>query len=241
MNRLTLYKTIVIFSIFFGGNELFSGDYKIIHENITDSSVKYNYSIEVQYPQIEGFSNKQTEKDFNKYVKEFVSAHADTFKNEMITWENPGLDASSTYEITDTVYCMSDDVISILLNGFTYFVGAAHPNTFFYSINYDLKNNKVIKLSTLFKDDYLKVISGICINDLKKKMTEYSPDIDMRWIKEGAGPRKENYLVYNFTDKFFIVTFPAYQVAPYVAGPQEVIIPLSALSDVIKKEGPLFK
>lgn len=239
--KLNLFILFIIFSLIFAGRNIFCSDYEITHVTIEDSSAKYNYTVKVQYPQIKGYANKQTENDFNKYVREFVTAYIDTFKNEMKTWENPGIDASSDYEIVDTIYYRTNDVISILLDGYTYFTGAAHPNTFFYSINYDLKNNKVIKLPSLFKDDYLKVISKYCINDLEKQMKDYSPDIDYRWIKDGAGPKKENYRVFNFTDKEFIVTFQAYQVAAYVAGPQEVVIPLSVLSDVIKSDGPLIK
>jgi hypothetical protein len=136
---------------------------------------------------------------------------------------------------------MTNDVISILLNGYTMFAGAAHPNTFFYSINYDLKNNKVIKLSSLFEGSYLKVISDYCINNLKKQAQEYAPEADMTWIKEGAGPKKENYTVFNFTKDAFVVTFPAYQVASYAEGPKEVAIPLSLLTSLIKKDGSLSK
>ena len=67
------------------------------------------------------------------------------------------------------------------------------------------------------------------------------PEVDMTWIKAGAGPKKENYSVFNFTKDKFIVTFPAYQVASYAEGPKEVAIPRSMLTSLIKKDGPLGK
>lgn len=241
MNKLIFSLFIIFICLNLAGRNLFSSDYEITHESIQDSSSKYNYNVSVRYPQIKGFADKKTENDFNRYVKEFVTAQVDTFKYEMISWENPGLDASSAYELADTIYYNTNDVISIRLDGYTYFVGAAHPNTFFYSINYDLKNNKPIKLSSLFEGNYMKVISDYCIKDLTKQIQEYEQNPDMRWIKEGAGPKKENYAVFNFTNKEFIVTFPAYQVASYAEGPKEVAIPLSILDDVIDKKGMLGK
>jgi hypothetical protein len=35
------------------------------------------------------------------------------------------------------------------------------------------------------------------------------------------------------------VTFDPYQVAPYAAGPQYVLVPYSALKDIIKADGPI--
>ena len=35
------------------------------------------------------------------------------------------------------------------------------------------------------------------------------------------------------------ITFDAYQVGPYAAGPQFVMVPYSALKDIINPEGPI--
>jgi hypothetical protein len=218
-----------------------AGDYKIISDSITFENKKDNYSVNVIYPQISGFSNKETEKDFNKYVKEFAENHADTFKMEMKEWQGPGGDFSSSYEILFNVFYTSDELISIKLNGFSYYAGAAHPNTFFYSINYDLKKNKVIRLSNLFNGNYVKVISELCIADIVKQSSEISSDVDMTWINEGAGPKKENFSIFNNVSDTFIVTFPAYQVGSYVEGPKEVLIPFSKLSGIIDLNGPYGK
>lgn len=60
-------------------------------------------------------------------------------------------------------------------------------------------------------------------------------DADMQWILDGAGPEWANYdLLLPVPDSTgvlcgFSVHFPAYSVAPYVAGPQDVYIPLDLL------------
>ncbi len=225
-----------------------AGDYKIISDSITFVGIhpngknkKDNYSLSVTYPQMSGFAKTETEKDFNKYVKEFAKNHTDTFKMEMKAWESPSSDFSSEYEITYTVYYSGNDLISILLHEYSYYAGAAHPNTYFYSINYDLNKNKPVKLSGLFNGNYIKVISDICIADLKKQASEYTTELDTPWINEGAGPKKENFAVFNNTDSTFVVTFPAYQVASYVEGPKEVEIPFSDIKDIIDPDGPYGK
>jgi hypothetical protein len=221
--------------------QLLASDYKVVSDSITFENKADRYSVKVLFPVITGFANKETEKDFNKYVKEFAQAHADTFKMEMKEWEGPGGDFSSEYELGYSVYYNDDGLISILLNVYSYYAGAAHPNTYFYSVNYDLKKNKQLKLSNLFGGNYLKVISGYCIADLKKQASEYTTDVDMPWINEGAGPKKENFAVFNNTDTTFVVTFPAYQVGSYAEGPKEIEIPFSKLADVIDKDGPYAK
>lgn len=218
-----------------------AGDYKIVSDSIKFENKKDRYSLNVTYPQISGFANKETENDFNEFVKEFAEAHADTFKMEMKEWKSPSPDFSSEYELLYNVFYSSDELISIKLNVFSYYAGAAHPNTYFYSINYDLKKNKPLKLSDIFDGNYLKLISGLCIEDLKKQASDYTTDPDMQWINEGAGAKKENFAVFNNTDSTFVITFPAYQVGSYAEGPKEVEITFSKLTDIIDKNGPYSK
>jgi hypothetical protein len=156
----------------------------------------------------------------------------------MKTWEAPK-DFSSEFEIADSVWFRSDDVISIRFDGYEYYAGAAHPLTFFYSAVYDLKNNKPVKLSDMFMGNYLKVISDYCIEDLVKQKNEYSDNPDISWVQEGASPKDSNYTVFNITENSLLVTFPVYQVASYAEGPKEVYVPFSVLKEVINPQGPL--
>jgi hypothetical protein len=215
-----------------------SDGYKIVHKKIEEKNKKKNYSINVTYPQIEGFSNEGVEKKFNEHVKYIVTKEVDSFRTDMNDWEGRA-EMESSYEIADTLYYYSDDLISISFGGFTYYSGSAHPMTFFFSINYDLKNNSVIELSGIFQGDYLKQLSAICVEDLTKQLKEYNDNPDSSWILEGAGPKEENFKVFNFTKTYFLITFPVYRVAPYAEGPKEVIINFSKLLSYIKTDGPL--
>ena len=103
-------------------------------------------------------------------------------------------------------------------------------------LNYDLKNGKPIKLADLFKPDakYLQVIAKHCIDELKKKPGLMADEID-----RGAAPAAKNYANWTITKRGLGINFDAYQVAPYAAGPQFVLVPYSVLKDLIKPDGPI--
>ena len=59
--------------------------------------------------------------------------------------------------------------------------------------------------------------------------------------EEGAAPTADNYSNWNVTKKGLLIPFPAYQVAAYAYGPQTVIVPYSALKDIVRPDGALRK
>ena len=58
-------------------------------------------------------------------------------------------------------------------------------------------------------------------------------------INSGTAPQADNFRVFFPSEAGFKILFNEYQVAPYVAGPQEIVIPYSALKGVINSSGPL--
>src|SRR5262249_49886399 len=52
---------------------------------------------------------------------------------------------------------------------------------------------------------------------------------DMDWIAKGAGPIGKNFANFILKPNVLDISFDAYSVAPYAAGPQEAHIPLSQL------------
>lgn len=132
-----------------------------------------------------------------------------------------------------------DDLISVEFNFGSYYQGAAHPNTYSEVVNYDLKNGKLLKLGDLFKPGakYLQAIANYCIADLKKQAKDKG--LMDEEIQNGAAANAKNYLSWTITRKGLGINFDAYQVGPYAAGPQYVLVPYSALKDVINPEGPV--
>ena len=58
-------------------------------------------------------------------------------------------------------------------------------------------------------------------------------------IESGAGPTAKNYDSWTITKKGLGITFDAYQVGPYVAGPQYVLVPYSALKELVEPNGAI--
>lgn len=206
-----------------------------------DESKKLHYSIETRLPQLTG-DQARAEK-FNQAVRNFTAKQSSAFKkNASELAADPDLsklraaDAPpNTMEIDYTINFADRNFISLLFS-FYEFTGGAHGNTATAAFNYDLQRGRLVGLGELFKPgaNYLKVISDYCISELKKLNLS-----DDEWIRNGAGPKPENYDSWNITPQGLRITFDAYQAAAYAAGPQEVLVPYSLLKDLIKPDGLL--
>lgn len=242
MNRIVTLKrsALFLFALIYPA-VLFAQNYTFEYKSIADTNKEKNYTINIGYTQIKGL-NTPSEDGYNKLVETMMFAHADSFRVWMKDWESYNKEMGSFYEINDTAVYADSKIISTIFYEFYYYSGAAHPNNSNFSLSYDLENDKEIKLSDLFTADYLKVLSGICIDEISKNKKDYDPSFnpkDDEWLQSGAGPEEKNFKVFNITKENFIITFPTYQVASYVEGPQIVEIPYAKLKEIIKPEGLL--
>lgn len=213
---------------------------KVIRENNKGAK----YSIDVEYPQIEGDArfdkfNREARAMITKDVAAFKTAETATDDEEL---DLPAETQTSTLNIGYQVRLATDDIISVEFTESDYSRGAAHPNSFTTVLNYDVKNSKRLALADLFnpKSNYLNVISTYCIKDLRDqaKRQKESMLLDDQ-IEPGAGPNPDNYKAWTITRKGLWVIFDPYQVAAYAAGPQHVLVPYSVLKSIIKADGPV--
>lgn len=222
-----------------------TGEVEIVSKQIKESNKKLMYEIAAQYPQLSGGSNPNFEK-FNQLVRGSVMKKVSGFKKDMAPEEGeeprPEGSMGSDLSIAYKVALAQDDLISIQFDVGSYYQGAAHPNSYTEVINYDLKNGRQLKLSDLFKPGakYLQPIASYCIADLKKqRATEKGAGLTDSEIDSGAAPTAKNYESWTITRKGLGINFDAYQVGPYAAGPQFVMVPYSVVKDVINPEGPI--
>ena len=230
----------------------FSNGVEIGSRQIKEKNKKLKYEINIVYPQLTGSVDPTFEK-FNQTVRSLMTRKVSDFKKEVtpsaedepapdLPDETPLESLGSDIDVGYTVALAKDDLISIELTVSSYSAGAAHPNSYTEVVNFDLKNGKLIKLADLFRpgSKYLQTISTYCIQALKKQAKEAGdtmPDED--WIKRGAAPELTNYDNWTITKKGLGITFDPYQVAAYAAGPQHVLVPYSALKEIIKPDGPV--
>jgi hypothetical protein len=224
----------------------FTNGVEIVARQIKENNKKLKYEIDVEYPQLTGSTDANFEK-FNQAARGLVTKQVNAFRSEMkesAADVNPvagetGSDLGAGY----TIALARDDLISVQFDIGGYSAGAAHPNSYTDVVNFDLRNGKQLKLAELFKPGakYLQALSAYCIQDLKKQSKQKGADgmLDDDWIQRGAGPDANNFRSWTITRNGLGINFDSYQVAPYAAGPQSVLVPYSALKDIIKPDGPV--
>lgn len=222
------------------------GGMRLVLKEQNEENNKQKLTIDTAYPQLAGGDAARAEA-FNKAVSEFVTKQSAEFKKQhkadlaelaatatdAANSERPGYALEISYH---TPYA-DKNVISLLVWSYQ-FTGGAHGSSTSTTFNYDLNSGRMLKLADLFQPNsgYLKIISAYCVTALTKQLGD---DVDANWLKEGAAPKAENYDSWNITPDGLQITFDAYQVAAYALGPQEIIVPYSALKAVIKPDGAL--
>lgn len=206
---------------------------------IDDDNKKLGYEIGAAYPQFEGGRAGAVQK-LNAEIKALVSRQAAEFRKQAKEWmqENRPRGRSagdppeaSQLSVSYDVLAAAHGVVSLRFSGFTYFPGTAHPSHDHEVFTYSLRDGRALALEDLFKPGsaYLKTLSEYCIEEL---------GLDDEW-RQGAAPKRENFARWNITRNGLLITFGEYQVAPYVAGMPEVVIPFGELADVLRNDGPL--
>ena len=231
----------------------FCGEVEVVTKNIKENNKQLRYEIDARYPQLSvnagavatsPQSNPNFEK-FNQAAKGLVLKKVADFKKDMVAPEEQGdssaESAGSSLDVSYVVELAQDDLMSVSFGLSSYYQGAAHPNSYATTLNYDLRNGKLLKMSDLFKPGsrYLQTLSGFAITDLKKKSKANGNSLDESLIESGAGATAKNYERWSITTKGLKIEFDPYQVGPYASGSQEVVVPYSALKDMIAPESPL--
>ncbi|MFA9378733.1 MAG: PdaC/SigV domain-containing protein [Lachnotalea sp.] len=112
--------------------------------HITTTSINQD-NINIEYPQIEGFTDAAQESTINTMLKDDIwnSQVEDVYKE----YEEDSSEINLSLDIEYQVTCHTDDILSIIYEGSGYIEGGMHPNSIFHSITIDLKNQKRLYLS----------------------------------------------------------------------------------------------
>jgi hypothetical protein len=170
----------------------------------------------------------------NDLIAQKIQKRLGTFLSDMVSWQVPPemKDQASEFDINYQIFNNQQGVVSILFFQFIYYAGAAHPNTNFFVMNFDLNTQKEIQLSDLFQPGsaYLAALSSASEKQLSKK--------DFPLFKDGYAPLETNFQNWNLRQDRLILNFEPYQVAAYAVGPQTVEIPLSELKAILSNQIP---
>lgn len=197
-------------------------------------------TIKMTYPVIK---NSAYSEALNQEIKRVIDEIVQAFKKNIS--ENQPLKAipdlplngdSNSLDINYKIFISTRNNISIRFSIYTYFYGAAHPFMTFQSLNYDIMQGKVLSLDDIFKSrNYLQFLATYSKNVLAEKLSK-AANANTEPDPEGLKPIPENFKIWNITANGLLLTFPPYQVAAYVFGPQEVSIPQSAIKNMLRTD-----
>lgn len=135
------------------------------------------------------------------------------------------------------LYQFNEDIISIVFT-ISEYTGGAHPNSYFQTLTFDVRDGSTLALFDLFQEEFnpMPLLSSIVQERLTAQMGDMA---DVAWIADGTGEDPTNYMNFAIAADELIFFFPPYQVAAYAAGPQEVRIPLADLQVILAP--PFFR
>jgi len=185
------------------------------------------YEISVAYPRT---GNKAIDVETASWAKKEIA----DFRGEAAGNDGDGSSGPYSLDIAFDVARNDDKVFAVVFTESTY-EGGAHPNSFFNTMNFLMPDGWQVYLQEIFTPDALKTISRLATADLKNRL---KPDqgFDADMIKSGAGPDWSNFADFTILRDALDIQYAPYAVAPYVAGPQETKIPLSALKPFFRPD-----
>ena len=242
---LAILSIVVVFSATADAQVSFKQD------SITRSGKQYRYEITARYPILQGVGSDV----FNDSIKQFIRSQVDTFAHNFAedykefpdTTDVDSADQNccdSYLEINDTIAFANASFVNVLFTHDFYFHLSAHPNMFFATKLFSLRTKKMLTLGDLFKpgSKYLRRISAYCLTDVTKQMrvreedSSNVADEDVDVFRFGLTAKGDNFKCFTLSDSGITFYFAPYQVAAYVFGYFEVMVPYEKLKDILRKE-----
>jgi len=201
--------------------------YRLESNNIREK--KPEFSIQVSYPRIKNLPNIPLQEKLNQQIQQVPDQLLKDFKARLLL-KPKNLNQPWILSLEYREEFKSQFYLSLLFEG-DRFCSEAHPFPQLSTQTYELSTGRELTLNQLFKPNsqFLQVISAYCIGYLKKHN-----DPKHMWIDTGAAPKAGNYRYFTLTQEGLKIIFPKAQVAPYVNGEIEVIVPYHNIKNLLK-------
>ncbi|PZG33360.1 DUF3298 domain-containing protein [Listeria ivanovii] len=193
----------------------------------TEKTAKTEISLKL--PKIQGLEEKTLQKDINKAYINTGEELLKEYKTE-IERGNEYIEISSDFEEINN----TNQLLTIRLTTEKIRASSYTENSY---LNLDKKNQKILKLNDLFKDDsYVNLIKNNILLQTHQQM-ETNPekiywDIN-EWEPSFSAPNLEKHFYINTNNKL-VITFNKYEVAPGSMGNIEFKIPTSVIKNCLK-------
>lgn len=199
----------------------------LTEESYSENGESPIYTLETNTPVLEG-SDDPRALEFNRQAAGIIEELVADFKSGFEYLSDTPMSAGSFFQVTFIQLAPPGDLLSIRFDVDGYSDGAAHPYHLTRVLNFDLEAGQALSLDMLFRpdSDYLTLIADFCSTELATR------DIGFELgFSGGAEPLPENYRNWNLTYEGLLITFDEYQVAPYAAGMQQVLVPFDVLEN----------
>lgn len=193
-----------------------------------------HYGINAQIPVLagEGPAIEQANARLRGRVEALVDAFVKEHR-EMSTEEPGGAPPGQPWslEIGHSEPYRTTKLAAVRLNGYD-FRGGAHGMPVIETLVVDLADGRLLAAADLFRpgSDWPAILSDRSRAALTGRDL-LGPDWD--WLQRGTAPERANYQHLMPGADGLTVIFPPYQVAPYAAGPQEVLVPWTDLTGLL--------
>lgn len=186
---------------------------KTLKENKERIVVEIEYPEFYAYPEINRVVGAYITSDYEKTLKGMEENHKD------IDWDDDLFSSNmhSEYDVSCPEIIITDFNISLIIDRYVYFAGAAHGGSEYVTFNYDIASQSFKDITDIPWVGDLEKLSAYCTWALKEDFFDDGLYED-EWVEMGASPTPENYSAFTYDGTTLTVYYQQYQVAPYAAG-----------------------
>lgn len=207
---------------------------QVVDRRIFEDSEIPRYEIDGVWPNLEGpedvvaVYNNESDRLTGEIREDFLMI---VEENDLATGgsgEAPLSTLTFYYDLTFS----EENIFSIHQIFDQYIAMSVHPFPFSYSLNFDAHKVEFIQLPDLF-------LPGIdFVEELEAFIDPVLIDRDFGYMAGTAGDIMAERENWNLLPEGLRLNFDVYEVAPYAAGPQYILIPWQDLSSMIDPDGP---
>lgn len=183
--------------------------------NMNNYNIKEgNNSIKIDYPSTR---YRELSKEIDKFIKNSI----DDFYRDIMEYNR----YTSNYIIINYKEYRYRNIVSYIFFTEVYY-GGAHPSHLIWTVNYNIKLNKIIDINDLVKTNQkiLDILSNYSYNVISKDKSFNNNNI-LDMLKTGTKPEAKNFKNILFTSRGLLIYFERYQIAPYYFGDYHILVP----------------